>query len=463
MFATPSTFVLVPLFVVGGVVAALVLALATRGARGTVVALLELYRRARLAWLGLSGRTEASESERRVVSGEAWAEWCDTLKAAGATMTASGCPTDPFDQAEGYRYLTRLVRASLENYLECNDPHAPVLVSLANGMRDAPVKLGADNPDNLYLNANLDPRETYRLVGLRGTVNYLGLGIQEGTYGGPGGLRTVAYKEAGSDEFDIGADGAMELVLSAEPPAGGDTRNWLSLPGGDATRAMLIVRQTFRDRATETPATLRIERTSGPHRPSALTAAQLEDALRTSGMFVAGASMMFARWAKGFQAHTNLLPLFDQPTSDAAGGDPKIRYYHSYWKLGPDEALVITVTPPPCQHWNFQLNNHWMESLDYRYFQVHVNIESAHVDAADGSVRVVVAHRDPRDGIHAGIAYDWIDTCAHNQGQMLWRWVRVAPEWDTASGRLPEPRCRVVKFAELGATLGEARAALAAR
>jgi hypothetical protein len=445
--------VLVPLVALGALVALLLFALATRGARGTVVALLDVYRRLRLAWLGLSGRTEASESERRVVSGEAWAEWCDTLKAAGATMTASGCPTDPFDQAEGYRYLTRLVRASLENYLECNDPHAPVLVALANGMRDAPVKLGADNPDNLYLNANLDPRETYRLVGARGTVSYLGLGIQEGTYGGPGGLRTVDYKEAGSDEFDVGADGAMDLVLSAAPPASGDTRNWLCLPGEGATRAMLIVRQTFKDRATEVPATLRIERTSGPHRPSALTAAQLEDALRTSGMFVAGASMMFARWAKGFQAHTNQLPLFDQATSDAAGGDPKIRYYHSYWKLAPDEALVIRVTPPPCQHWNFQLNNHWMESLDYRYFQVHVNIQSAHLDPTDGSVCVVVAHRDPRGVLPAGMAYDWIDTCAHTQGQMLWRWVRVAPEWDTASGRLPEPKCTVVKFDALG-TLG---------
>lgn len=441
--------VLAPVVALVAAVLALGATIATRGVRGTVVGALDLFRRARLLWLGLRGRTEASESERRVVSGEAWAEWCDTLKAAGATMTAAGAPTDVFNQAEGYRYLTRLVRASLENYLECNDPHAPVLVALANGMRDAPVKLGADNPDNLYQNANLDPRETYRLFGARGTVPYLGLGVQEGTYGGPGGLRTVDYKEAGSGEFDVGPDGTIDVVLSANPPASGDTRNWLRLPGGDATRAMLIVRQTFMDRGAEVPATLRIERTSGPHKPSALTAAQLEDALRTSGMFVAGASMMFARWAKGFQAHANTLPLFDQATSDAAGGDPKIRYYHSYWQLGPDEALVITVKPPPCQHWNFQLNNHWMESLDYRYFQVHVNLQSAHVDPADGTVRVVVAHRDPRSVLPSGLAHDWIDTCAHHQGQMLWRWVRVAPEWDTPSGRLPQPQCRVVRFDEL--------------
>ena len=186
---------------------------------------------------------------------------------------------------------------------------------------------------------------------------------------------------AASAQYAVG-----QLTLSATPPANGDTRNWLPLPEPtpESTRAMLIVRQTFKDRAAEAAAELRVERTSGPHHPSPLTCAQLEDALRTSGMFVAGASMMFARWSKGFQEHVNTLPLFDQKRSDDAGGDPKIRYYHSYWKLAADEALVITVTPPPCQHWNFQLNNHWMESLDYRYFQVHVNDRSAHVDASDG-------------------------------------------------------------------------------
>ena len=92
-----------------------------------------------------------------------------------------------------------------------------------------------------------------------------------------------------------------------------------------------------------------------------------------------------------------------------------------------------------------------MESLDYRYFQVHVNDRSAHVDSNDGSVRVIVAPRDPRDLLRPGLAYDFIDTCGHTQGQMLWRWVRVDAAWDTASGRLPQPECRVVKLAELNA------------
>jgi hypothetical protein len=34
-------------------------------------------------------------------------------------------------------------------------------------------------------------------------------------------------------------------------------------------------------------------------------------------LFVGGAAMMFARWADGFKAHANQLPLFDQVSSQA--------------------------------------------------------------------------------------------------------------------------------------------------
>ena len=64
----------------------------------------------------------------------------------------------------------------------------------------------------------------------------------------------------------------------------------------------------------------------------------------------------------------HLTPLLrPQERSNEAGGDPNIRYYHSYWKLSAGEVLRIRARPPPCRCWNFQLNNHWMESLDYRY------------------------------------------------------------------------------------------------
>ena len=43
----------------------------------------------------------------------------------------------------------------------------------------------------------------------------------------------------------------------------------------------------------------------------------------------------------------NTLPLFSVERSNKMGGDPNIRYYHSYWRVGPSEALLIEATPPP--------------------------------------------------------------------------------------------------------------------
>ena len=97
--------------------------------------LLKTYRAVALVFLRLRGGVPADPAEARVVSGEAWDEFCDTLKASGAALLAPGAPKDAFNQAEGYRYLARLARAGLENFLECSDVEAPRLCAIANGSR----------------------------------------------------------------------------------------------------------------------------------------------------------------------------------------------------------------------------------------------------------------------------------------------------------------------------------------
>ena len=66
-------------------------------------------------------------------SGQAWEEFCDTLKAAGGALVGPGAPKDAFSQAEGYRYLSRIIRAGLENFMECADVSAPQFVSIVDG------------------------------------------------------------------------------------------------------------------------------------------------------------------------------------------------------------------------------------------------------------------------------------------------------------------------------------------
>ena len=391
--------------------------------RRLVICLLTLFRRTSLAIRRLRGRSDDDIAARRVVRGEAWDEFCDTLKAAGAALTFPGAPQDPFNQAEGYRYLSRIARAGLLAFVEHADARAPVLHRVV----DEVTKLGADNPDNFYQTAALDGRYEYRITGRRNTIAYLSFGTQSGTYGEGGGLPPTGHID--SDRIEMDADGNFELVLSARP----QPENWLPMTPATGT---LVVRQTFLDRESERPAELRIERIDCPEherRPAPLTPRQLDEGLSKAGALVAGAPLLFAKWARDFQTHSNALPMFDPEVSLAAGGDPNITYYHSHWAIAEDEALVIEVMPPECEYWNFQLNNYWMESLDYRHHRIHTNKHLAHRED-DNSVRLIVAHEDPGRP-------NWLETAGHLSGTMCFRWVRAKEK--------PQPRTRLVTLSSL--------------
>ncbi len=363
---------------------------------------------------------ELSKREREIVDGTVWNQFCDTLKMAGNVVMSPNAPSDPLNRMEGFRYLSRITGAALKAFVEHNDPLAPVLMRVVHET----AKMGADHPDNYYQNAAISGEHEYRIRGNRGTVHYLGFFTQIGNYGQGRGMPPSGYLEASSLEVD--ADGNFEIFVSTEKKPG----NWLPMKKETGT---LIVRQTFLDRETEQLAELEIERIGGDGRPTRFDPVRCADGMQMSASLVAGAAMLFANWAEGFKAHTNKLPRFDQEKSNQAGGVPDIAYYHSYWKLEPDEALVIEAMPPECDHWNFQLNNYWMESLDYRYYPVHVNKHTANY-RSDGSVQVVVAAENK--------GFDnWIDTVGHTEGTMCWRWVRANEN--------PEPETRVVKLSEL--------------
>jgi hypothetical protein len=364
----------------------------------------------------------ANSSAGRVVSGAIWTEFCDALKRAGDVILRDASPRDPFDRAEGFRYLSRLTRVALESFIEFADPAAPVLRRPAHET----VKIGADNPDNYYQSAAISGAYEYRLWGTRGTTYYLGFGTYVGRYGGGGRMGQSGYLEG--RDLAINADGSFEIVLSCTPRPG----NWLRM---EPDTSSLIVRQTFRDRATETIADLHIERlrSSGPPKP--VTPELVDKGLAAAASYVGGTAALFADWAESFAKHPNELRLLDPAIARAAHGDPNICYFHGYWELAADETLVIEVTPPPCEYWNFQLNNYWMESLDYRYHRIAVNHHGARY-RADGSVQIVVAHTDP-----GARADNWLETAGHHRGTMCWRWIRA--------DRHPQPAVRVAKLGTL--------------
>lgn len=360
------------------------------------------------------------EAIERVLSGRTWEQFCDALKAAGATILRPETPATELDRAEGWRYLARLTRVGLEMMLEYGNPDFPVPYHASSPT----IKIGADNPDNLYLNATIAGDREYRIRGTRGTVPYLSFATKANRYAVDGTMASTGELDA--RDLRVEADGTFEITLSCVKRPG----NWLPMA---ADSSMLLVRNTFLDRPREIPASMTIERIGAPSKPQPLSAAQLDRALMTTAAFVRGTAHTFAEWAQLFRERPNELATVEQTMFQRAGGDPNIFYLHGYWSVAADQALVIELEPPVCEIWNFQLDNYWMESLDYRYVPICVNNYTAkHND--DGTVTLVVAHEN------RGFT-NWLDPDGHMSGTMLLRWIRAKSH--------PVPVCRLVRLADL--------------
>ncbi|CAA0093872.1 Uncharacterised protein [Zhongshania aliphaticivorans] len=366
----------------------------------------------------------AVETPNTPVDIDAWEAFCDELKSAGQQIIRPETPADDVSRAEGWRYLTRLTRIALDMFMECSDRDFPSFYRPSHET----AKIGADNPDNYYLRAEINGQHDYKISGTRGTVAYLGfIAIAGGYEEKDGNMRSISAIDTHTG-LEVNEDGTIDVILSQTPKPG----NWLKTT---ADTLAVLVRETYLDRKTETFADLKITRLdASSNKPAALSGQKLKTDLAKTAAFVKGTATLFADWAEGFKAFPNTLPPADQAYCQKLGGDPNIYYYHGYFNLAEDEVLLIELDElPSCDNWNFQLNNYWMESLEYRYVQIHVNKHTA-VYRDDGGVSIVVAAKDPQ-------CPNWLDTTGHTEGTMAFRWI--------GADRIVHPHCRVLKSSEL--------------
>lgn len=342
-------------------------------------------------------------SDNGLSNGELWDEFCDELKRIGQHVLRAEAPSDGLNRAEGFRYMSRVLRSSLDTFVEYADPAFPVIYRPC----DEIIKYGGDNPDNYYQKCILDGRREYRITGRRGTVHYLSFLTQGSNYGQDRTMKSTGFLDSTALKTD--KDGSFQILISSERKAG----NWL--PMTPETQALLI-RQTFAVREKEEIAELRIECLDAGPTPVPMEPAQFAAGLRAATSFLDATTSLFCDWAERYQSHPNQLPAEDQEMCQRVGGDPNIHYYNSFWRLAPDEALVVEVERiPECENWNLQVCNYWMESLDYRYHRIHVNKFTAKYEK-DGSVRLVIAHENPGHP-------NWLSTAGHDCGTMLFRWI----------------------------------------
>jgi hypothetical protein len=354
-------------------------------------------------------------------SGDAWRDYCEGLKEAGSDIFRELAPDEPIDLAEGHRYLARMVRFGLEQILEAGDPRLPVFFpSLCETQ-----KSGWDNPDNHHSNAYINGAFDYRVSGRKGECHYMSFAVYGGSLGRGGGRSTVAYVKI--DDLEVDADGRFEIILSKNEHRG----NWIRLSDEATT---LMVRETFSRKLEQERSVLHIECLSTDPPPE-LSPDFVVNAFRRALRFMRGSAQVFFDTVDAWIPEPNVIHPGDPEKAGQTLGIPDQRYNSGWWECAPDQAIVVDVMPPPCRYWSFSLCDYWGGSFDYRYWKIHVNDQTASY-RRDGSIRIIVAHRDP--GLSDA---NWLDTAGHDRGVWIIRWMEADQE------RIPE--VRRMPFSEL--------------
>jgi hypothetical protein len=342
-----------------------------------------------------------SEAEERLMSGDAWRDFCDRLKVAGESILAEGFPAEPRDRAEGFRWLTRLITHATQMEVEAGDSRFPFFIRYETPHN----QWGGPNPDNAYYRANIDPACTYRIwtdaTGLRQAIFSLNEGeMQLGEFG--------VFAECSLDDLEVADDGLLEIWLSPEA----QPRNWMR---ADPRGRLLTIRVFQSDWRNDAANAFHIERVGAEGEPRpALTPAFMERALDRSATWVERTATFWNTYTSTGQKRASLNVA--NPPAAAKGGADNILYGNCFWDLAPGEVLLLDCAPPDAQYFGFTIHTlGWLESGDFADRQTSLSGHQVHVDA-DGRMRIVISHEDPG-------APNWIDTEGRRSGLLVYRWV----------------------------------------
>jgi hypothetical protein len=384
--------------------------------------------------------TKTDIARQRLLTGQAWDDYCDTLKVAGRHVAAFGDQLSDIDRAEWYRFMSRLTRSSIERLIENAEPTRPRLRDMV--WRQS---INVQSPDQDHRMCQFDEGRDYRITGTRGTIPYIIFALckapkpdvpgaedwaPKGLEGlkafDPSNLKTTAF--LASQQLNIGAEGRFEIILSQKDP--GEGKNWLKM---DPDTDCILIRETWSDRDNEVAPEMHIERMDGAA-PEPLTPELMANTLAWAGQAVLGYAELVRNWWQGTQGNfSSKLNRLDYSRAQylSNGGVPDRHFAFGGWQKSLEEALVLEFTPPECEYWNFQLCNLWQENLDtFEDGNGWVNTYR-HVVDADGKVRIIISERDP------GLGHNWVNSFGHDKGIWGLRLVQTEVTAPVALWRLP--------------------------
>jgi len=323
---------------------------------------------------------------------------------------APGRIRSPFDESDAYRNVMHMLEVGLLRYLEA-DPEHPVFERLVSPTR----KFLGDNPDAIYFGAFVRGDRRYRIRGNLAGAVYSSFTIEYGSE--PGGMSQGVASVLNDSQFEVGADGNYEILVS--PTRENSPGGWLELPAN----AVQITTRHYFESARSAAADpylhipLVIEPLDAPPPPPTFddtrvaagirrVAAQLRQ--KTHMMPVPG-TVKQPNWISEVPNH---FPK-PEPPGDIAFTALDAAYSMAPYALAEDEALVMRGRFPKCRFSNVVLWNSFLMTYDYAHRSVSLNREQTKLEP-DGSFRIVLAHRDP------GLP-NWLDTEGRPSGLVYWR------------------------------------------
>jgi len=359
-----------------------------------------------------------------------WERFCAELARAADVLRRPATPRDPLTQAEGLRFLSRLIRAGLETRLEMADLAHPVLVP----MIDRWLLYEGVTSDARYHHALIDGAAAHRVTGVRGTAPLFEIGV----YTGKQAIHETSHLLASltEAELQVEPDGRFEVALGPQRRPG----NWLRT---DARARYLMIREYAPEWSEARAGAFAIHREDAPAARPPLRLEAAREGLAGAAEFVARAG---ALWASLSDYWAGIAPNRFAPTP--RGGGARLRrlddegreiepqdygqlpqsatdartevappaghqFSCGWFRLEEGEALCVRFAPGPAPYWGLELTNYWYEPLCFGTRRSIVNLRTA-VREPDGSVRAVVCARDP------GLP-NWLDSGGHREGMMIFR------------------------------------------
>lgn len=375
-----------------------------------------------MAALPFAVRAQDSGSSGKPAIGASAVEGWDALIESLRTLPGRMLAKLPEEQRSDPQVRAEVGRLALEALASSSiealgaDPMSPTFLPAIGQV----LNVGQPNADTVYKSVSVDPTQTYRITGRKGTIT----------------LAVLAQALSGSNSrphLDLStlrtdADGRFSVLVGPEKPAGYSGDFWRLEP--ETRRLMLRLVST--DWSHEVQPTLAIERVGEPTGRRRAPAGDLTRRLTALARSTDFLALMFVDRVQTLadEGYVNKFKAMVPPEGALASQF----YYDGVYDLAEDEALIVeSPVPETCAYRSLILTNGLYETTDWTNNHSSLNAAQAQPDA-DGKLRIVVSAKDP------GVK-NWLDTAGYPRGIIQGRW--------TGCDSQPIPTAKKVKVADV--------------